>query len=331
MSFEKNKSLDEALVHLNDKLFQLEQLEMERAERPPFPNLLLMGNPRSGSTLFTQWMATQESFAYPSNFLSRLYKAPYLGALIYDIVTKPEYQYRKEFEDINGSGIALSSSIGKTSGFKAPHEFWYFWRRFVNFPQVPMGQDKFAKQFDFKSANQELSLIQKAFGKPFLLKGKILNWYLASTSTSLKDVIYLHLYRDPIATSRSLLNAREKWTGSKENWFSWKPREYEILKDLDKYHQVAGQIYFIDKEILAHRELLGDRYLGFSYEEYCSEPKRIFDLIVEKIRAFSPDFNPAVYNDSFEFKISNPVSDEDEHLKAAYQYFEDTYGKLNFN
>lgn len=329
-SFEKNKSLDEALTELNDKLFLLEKKEMESAGKAAYPNLLLFGNSRTGSTLFLQWMASQKSFSYPSNFLSRLYKAPYIGALIYNIVTKPEYQYKNEFSDIN-SDFAFSSTIGKTEGFKSPHEFWYFWRRFIDFPpNEPFTEEEFAKKFDFDSANQELALIQKAFGKPFLLKGKIMNFYLKSLSDNLENVIYIHLHRDPVPVVRSLLKAREKWTGSKENWFSWKPRELDFLQTLDIYYQVAGQVYFIDKEILSKRKYLGNRYFPVTYEDYCLNPQATFDDLVSKIQEFAPEFQPGEYNNAFQFKISNPISEEDEKIRQAYAYFEENYGKLKF-
>src|SRR5699024_1955618 len=130
----------------------------------------------------------------------------------------------------------------------------------------------------------------KAFKKPLLFKAHIINWYLEGFSNQLENVIFLHLYRDPVATSRSLLKARENWTGSREEWFSFKPREYHLLKEMDVYHQIAGQIYFIDKEILTTGYKLGDKFISISYENFCKNPKNVFGLLIDKLSKFSSKY-----------------------------------------
>lgn len=329
MEFDKNNNLEDILGVINGLLGQVEQNEINKVGKPDYPNLLILGSSRCGSTMFTQWIASLGIFSYPSNFLSRFYKAPYIGALIYEMLTNPKYQYREEFCDIN-TEITFNSSIGKTRGFKAPHEFWYFWREFMDFPEVPFSEEEFAEKFDFDNLQKELALIQKAFGKPFLFKAKIVNWYLKSMSKNVDDTIYLHMHREPIAIIRSLLKAREEWTGSQENWFAWKPREYPNLIKMDKYHQVAGQIYFIEKEILSKKKFLGDAYLSFSYEELCNDPEAVYLIISNKVKEFEPSFEIPDYGGKKKFHISNPVSDEDHHIKEAWTYFTKEYGALEY-
>ena len=334
MSFNKNKNLDNFITKVNELLYpveseQMEQLAHDEAATPNLPTLFLVGTPRSGSTLFTQWMASLGAFAYPSNFLSRFYKAPYVGALIYQMVTDPQYQYKGEFSDIN-QALEFSSTIGKTSGFKSPHEFWYFWRRFVDFPEIPIADQEFSKRFDWLTFKKELALLHSVFQKPFVFKAHIVNWYLEGLATNLKNAFFIHLYRDPLPTTRSLLKARENWTGSREQWFSFKPREYEIIKNMDVYHQIAGQIYFIDKDILSKRGALGGRCLTFSYEEFCQNPEAIYQNISNKIKALSPGYTIPKYAGEPRFDISNPTSSEDDQIRDAYRYFESTYGRLTF-
>ena len=229
MNFKKNDNLESLLNNLNGLLEPVEKEILKDFKDSDYPSLFLLGCPRAGSTLFMQWAVSLETFSYPFNFLSRFYKAPSVGALIYQMVTAPQYQYHDEFKDVNSS-LDFESSVGKTKGFKAPHEFWYFWRQFHSFPNPGVSEESFEKAFDFAGFKRELNSIKNIFDKPFLLKAKIINPYLKSFGKKLDDVIYLHLYRDPIATAKSILNAREKWFGNKENWFSWKPREYEDLK-----------------------------------------------------------------------------------------------------
>ena len=331
MRFEKNKKLDEVLIELNDLLEQAEIKLLEKSSANPsiLPNMVLIGCPRAGSTLFTQWAASLEIFSYPSNFLSRFFKAPGIGALIYQILTKPDYQYNNEFSDINHK-LDFKSSIGKTQGLKSPHEFWYFWRQFHSFPSVPISENRFAAEFDFQTFYKEINLLQSIFDKPFFIKGKIINPYISCFSQNDSRLLFIHLYRDLLATARSLLVAREKWNGNTEAWFSWKPREYDLIKNMDVYHQVAGQVYFIEKEILSKKEGLGDNYIPVSYESFCQAPKKIYDQFVEKINQLDPSYKAPDYTGEDSFQISGRKSEVDNKLLDALNFFSDKYGALNY-
>lgn len=329
MDYKKNSSLDDKIRELNNLLAPIERELAQSTSKSETPNLLMVGASRTGSTLFMQWVVQLGVFGYPSNFLSRFPKAPYIGALIYEIVTNPQYQYLNEFSDINRN-LGFKSSIGKTEGFKAPHEFWYFWRRLMNFPEIPFSEEKFAESFNFNLLNKELDLLQRAFGKPYICKAKIINWYLKSMAENVPNVIFLHLYRDPIDVIRSTLKIRKDWMGSEEKWGSWKPREYDDLIKMDKYHQVAGQFYFTEKEILSKKKYLGDSYHSFSYKEFCNNPKIVYDRIFEKIHLFNPSFKKTKYTGEKRFRPVQKHSMNDSKIEEAWMYFVKEYGKLNY-
>src|SRR5690625_5339039 len=122
----KNNNLEEILSHINDLLHQLELIELNSETSTDFPTLFIIGSPRTGSTLFTQWLASLGTFAYPSNFLSRLYNAPYVGALIYEIVTNPKYQYGDEYSGIMDIDVEHKCKFnrGKKKGLESRPELW---------------------------------------------------------------------------------------------------------------------------------------------------------------------------------------------------------------
>ncbi|MDZ7611979.1 MAG: sulfotransferase [Candidatus Moranbacteria bacterium] len=331
MSFKKNPNLENILRQINRLLEPVEK-EQIRLKGNDFsmPSILQIGSPRSGTTFFTQWMASHGLFSNPTNFLSRFYGAPYVGALIYEMLINPKYDYRNEFFDIANT-VEFKSEIGKTKGFNAPHEFWYFWRKNFNFPDVPASNDVFLKGADFNSFNKELSLIQRAFDKPFIIKAHIVNWYLRSVADHMRNAIYIHIFRNPVANVRSLMRARKNWSGDINKWFSWKPREYELIKEMDVYHQVAGQIYFIEKTIIEDRKYLGNRYLMFSYEELCNNPEKVYYKVLDKVNQFSKSKIEKPYKGKKRFTISNSQSEfDDKKIKRAFQYFVDNYGELRF-
>jgi len=156
------------------------------------------------------------------------------------------------------------------------------------------------------------------------MKGKIINYYLESFSKKMDNALYIHMRRDPIASARSLLKAKKQ----KGSWFSWKPRQYSLLKEMDEYHQAVGQIYFIEKEILNKRKLLGDRYLSINYEDFCRKPDAVYGEIKNKVIKYSVNLELPNYNGPEHFLQSNPISKEDDLLIEAYKEFEDKYGIL---
>lgn len=329
MSFSKNQDLENLLSKINTLLKPVEQERMESIDHNyETPCILQIGSPRSGSTLFTQWAASLGVFSGPTNFLSRFYEAPYLGALIYEMVTNPKYDYRDEFSDINKSH-EFKSTTGKTTGFSAPHEFWYFWRKHFEFSDIPVDNETFSKTASFDTFNKELNLISMVFDKPFVMKAHIANWYLESFSKKMNNAVYVHIYRDPVANVRSLMKARVNRNNTVNEWFSFKPKEYLALINMDAYHQVAGQIYFSEKAILDQRSHLKDRYVMFSYEDFCDNPEEVFYSLIKKINQYSKKQIPLKYIGSKSFKVSSPKTEfDDGKIKAAIKYFEDKHGKL---
>ncbi len=331
LKYEKNKDLDELIILINDLLAPVEEESIKKINpqiNDSYPTLFLIGTPRSGSTLFTQWIASTGLFAYPSNFMSRFHRAPYISALIYEMLTNPKYQYRDEFADISWD-IEFSSSIGKTTGLMAPHEFWYFWRRFMQFPKIPFSEEEFSSSFDFNMFQKELKLLKHVFQKPFFMKAHIIVWYLKSVSRYLDNTLYIHLKRDPHDSVRSLFRAREKRTGSLDNWFSVKPRKYDELIKMDAIHQVAGQIYFMNREIHMKKHHLGDYYIPVNYEDFCRDPETVYYIIAKKISNLSNQFNIPEYRSVKEFTVSKPVSEIDDRINKAYSFFEQKYGILD--
>ncbi|MBN2775595.1 MAG: sulfotransferase [Prolixibacteraceae bacterium] len=330
-SFEKNMELESILRKINGLLHPVEVEQMELSGNDfSQPVLLQIGSPRSGSTFFMQWMANNEIAATPNNFLSRFFQAPYIGALISEMIINPRYNYRGEFSDIN-KDIELKSDIGKTKGFNSPHEFWYFWRQYFNFPDIPTTDEIFIKNADFDSFNKELSLLQQVYNRPFALKAHIINWYLKSMADNMQNAIYIHIHRNPVSKIRSLMKARKNWNGDADNWFSWKPREYEAIKNMDIYHQVAGQIYFIEKTILENRKYLGERYMKFSYEDLCNQPEMIYNNLIDKINLFSTKKITKQYSGRPNFSIANSKSEfDDKKIENAFHYFLKNFGVLNY-
>ena len=329
--YKKNQSLDDYLRVLTDVLRPAEDRLLDDlvACESGLPTVIKIGSPRVGGTLLTQWASSGNLFYNPTNLHSRFYAVPIVGAIINKLIGDPSLDYRDEFSDVCRE-LSFDSSIGKTAGLLAPHEFWYFWRHFLHISDVPELNGMFLEKSDFSGFGKSLKAIQRVEGKSLFLKGHLVNFQLEAFDSKMSDMIYFHLKRSILDTARSLYKARIEWTGSADNWFSHKPPEYTRLKDLDPCYQVVGQIYFIEREMQRVAPLLGDRYLSVNYVDFCSQPSEVYVQLAERMNSLAHDQVQPHYDGPQGF-IASKKSDRllDVKLQEALSYFIKEYGEVD--
>ena len=285
-TFKRNRSLEHLLLTLNDSLSCAENKvitsDLNRCE--DFPIVFIMGAHRSGTTLFMQWLANSRMFECPTNILSRFYGAPVIGAQIQLLLTDPRYNFRNEILDFN-SPISFESENGKTKGALAPNEFWYFWRRFIPFQELDwLSDEELFQVVDSNMLVAELTSLTRVFGKPFALKSMILNYNIPFLDAIFNKAIFIQIKRDPITNVASILEARRRQLGSEKEWYSFKIPEYEKLKKFDPVFQATGQLHFIDKAVNKGMSTLDEnRRLVVKYEEFCSDPRGIYEQLIDKL------------------------------------------------
>ncbi len=280
--FERNEKLEDLLQEINNILEIAEDRILERYHMPRYPVVLIVGCGRSGSTLMLQWLARTGRFSYPTNLLSRFYAAPYIGARIQQLLTDSQFNFRNELAEFHNE-IQFSSLLGKTQGTLAPNEFWYFWRRFFHYGEIQHLNKDALRKINKSKFVSELAAIEATFNKPMALKGLIINWNIPFLSSILDKVLFIHITRHPLYNAQSLLEARTSFFGSWKQWYSFKPREYDKLKNLDPYEQVAGQVYFTNRAIeKGLAQIDNSRWIKVSYEEFCKAPAELFNHILEK-------------------------------------------------
>ena len=246
--FSRVSDLEKLLRELNNNLSSANEKYLEKAEER-FSKVFVMGPLRSGTTLFTQWLANTGLTAYPTNLLSRFFGAPLVGAKIQQLLTDPRYNFRNEILDFN-SDVNFSSDNGKTKGALAPNEFWYFWRRFLPFDELDyMQADELKQKANLAGLRDELNALANIFEKPFAMKGMIMNQNIPDLAEQFDKSLFIWIRRDPIFNIQSALEARKRQYGDVKNWYSFKIKEYPQLKNLDPLESVAGQIAAINRSV----------------------------------------------------------------------------------
>ena len=284
--FQRNGLLERLLNDLNDNLLPAEKLVASNycKQEIKHPLILVMGPLRSGTTLFTQWLANTGLVAYPTNLLSRFYQAPIIGAKIQLMLTDPRYNFRDELGEFSQQA-EYKSENGKTKGVLAPNEFWYFWRRFLSVPARDVWTNEELKtNLDTVTMQAELTGMVDIFQKPFAAKGMLFNYNIPFLNSVFEKVIFIQIKRDSVTNVASVLEARQRQLGNLESWYSFKIPEYNLLKDLDPITQSAGQVHFINKAVTAGMaKVEEERKLVVHYEDFCKNPRVIYEQLVEKL------------------------------------------------
>jgi len=285
-AFRRNVELEGLLHTVNHLLSCSEQAALAHysSKDEDYPIVFIMGPLRSGTTLFTQWLASTGIVAYPTNLLSRFYAAPVIGAHVQLLLTDQRFNFRDEILDFN-SPISFESENGKTKGALAPNEFWYFWRRFLPFGEMDwLSDEELRRQVDSQTLVGELTALSRVFGKPFALKAMILNYNISFLDSVFAKAVFVQIRRDPVMNIASILNARKRQLGSESEWYSFKIPEYPQLQGLDPITQSAGQLHYINQAVTAGMEkVVAARKLTVDYEDFCANPAGIFSELCEKL------------------------------------------------
>jgi hypothetical protein len=285
--FKKDNNLEDALGELNDLISRVHIPKVYNA--PKIPILLLMGCPRAGSTVFLQWIASLGIFTYPTNLIARFYKNPYIGILA--------QQSLLEYDRLNQLGfksttIEYSSNLGKTIGALSPSEYWYFWREFFNFGEINILSEEELKKVDSKKFLDQISAFENLTNKPLAMKGMLLNWHIPYLYSINNNFIFVDIKRDYFFNAQSLLYAREKFFGSRKKWYSFKPKEYEFLKDKNEIEQVAGQVVYTRKAVEKGLESVPlKNKITIDYSDFCKSPQFVLNQIKAKYNEFGVDIN----------------------------------------
>lgn len=322
--FRANEKLDRVIAELKALLQPVQKQQEKRFESNRYPLILIAGAPRSGTTLFLQWLDALDKFSCPTNFLNRFAYAPYIGALIQKMLFDPDYDFHGEFAGLQKSAN-FSSRLGKSQGTLAISEFQHFFRNYMpNFDPEYLQPEKLA-QVDFAGIRRGLAGIESVFDQPFACKIFMLQFHIRELYRHLPHVLIIHIKRDPLQTMLSVLKARERYYGGRDIWWSVKPREYARLKDEDWYHQIAGQLYYTQSSIEKELEALpASGVLQIHYEDLCRDPQRVYRLLADKLQILGYALGETYKGPgSFEVRQASDAADKDvQALTAAYREIE---------
>lgn len=256
---------------INQLIDPLECALGDGSERPlTHRPILIVGPPRSGSTLLMQVLIHTLDVGYLTNAHERVYGAPSLAE---HLIRLPKRDRAIEFE----------SHHGKTQRWLSPHECGAWWYRFFRRrPQyVPL---EGADQRALRRLRAAVRRLGDVMDRPVLFKNLPCAVRLGPISAALPEALFLVTHRRLEDNARSLLHGRARRSGRYDQWWSTEPPTIDELTSLPPAQQVVRQIADIHAQIDRDREAIGpDRFMDVPYDELCRDPA----AIVERVQAFA--------------------------------------------
>jgi hypothetical protein len=279
-----------ALTDVNAMLAPL-QTEIESTCSAPLePVILIVGPPRSGTTLVSQLLAASGRVGYVSNFIARFWLAPAVGARI-----------ERSLEGIGDVGhrIDFDSTYGRTSGWKQPHEFGRFWDGWFNFGQeTHWVDDELRKRVDANGLRRSVASLEREYSQPMVFKNNTWCTFQADLLAGIfPTAVVVACTRDPLYVAQSLLLGRRRLLGDDTRWWSVRPRRFAWIRRRPPLEQVALQAVHIDREMRDSLAGVDDgRIVWTPYASVCADPigtvARIFDAAGIEAGYSLPDVLP---------------------------------------
>lgn len=302
--FAKDTAEEERIAQMNVML-EPAQAELEKGlVEPKLPVVMVIGAPRSGTTLTGQILAACGSFGYISNFVARFWRAPAVGTRI-----------ERSLSLWKGAEIDFASSHGVTRGWSNSHEFGYFWSSFFDRGQEThrLSKDELG-QIDAAHLRRAIASIEAEHGLPLVFKNN--SWctlqadYLAKL---LPTAIFVVCRRNPLYVAQSFLKTRRERYGDERMWWSVRPSTYQSILAHPPHHQVVFQALEIEREMNELLEAVSpQRIVDARYERVCAEPMAFVDEVERK--CVLRDADPALLRrlpQHFESTDVQRVDDED--------------------
>lgn len=270
-----------AIPELHQKTLQTLNARMEGcdddildllSDQAVHPSILVLGLPRSWTTLCLQLLTTCLDVSTVTNIAARFWSAPVTGMVFSQML------------DRGHRDRAMVSDYGKTDDPFGPHEFSYFWHHWFKIHEFPYDPKAVENDIDWAGFNGILGHMAAVDGKPLALKALDVVYHLPKVVETVKNSLIIYVERDLEEVARSLVQARIDYYGSVDEWWSMFPLNAHELQDRPWNEQVAGQVFELWKLHEAQIARVDQkRVLRFSYEDLCSSPQGFLDAVMTQM------------------------------------------------
>ena len=224
------------------------------------PCVFILGAPRTGSTLFYQFLINHFEFYYPTNLLNESFaEVPVIGAF---------------FEQKLGTAaeVGYKSKFGKTEGPMGPSEGSKFFQRWYGGEHPSETHSSSLLPGLSEKIQRTFAALYGLTGAPLLFKNAWNCFRIESIASLFPLASFIWIRRDIRQAARSDLEARGKH-GGYDVWNSATPKNYQEIKQRPYWEQVVEQQYEYGRRISSDFEMLSQkRIMTIWYEDICLNP-----------------------------------------------------------
>ncbi len=241
------------------------------------PQVLIVGPPRSGSTLLYQTLARYADVTYLSNLSDLFPRSPITATNLLQRQTKLR---RKNF----------SNYYGQTAGLAAPNDGFAVWNRWLGRDRYVTPESLTDEMTD--NMRRFFAAWSAQFGKPFLNKNNRNAFCLQLLAETLPEARFVIIRRDPLFVAQSLIEARAQVQGDKDRPWGLASTETHVSADepLGYVNDVCDQLIKIKNRLQEQQAGVDSaRYVEISYESFCQQPETELQRIADGIQLLQLD------------------------------------------
>ena len=234
------------------------------------PVILVVGAPRSGTTLVYQTLARYMDVTYFSNLTSLFPDAPLAGTKIF------RWLPRRKTADFR-------NFYGQTAGLSGPNDGFSVWNQWL-------GDDRYVPRTDLTADEQHsmrrfFSVWCAVFGRPFLNKNNRNAGCLELLSRAIPQSSIVVVRRNPLLVAQSLIHARQQVQGNKSVGWGLHSHSSDMTADPLAYvDDVCDQVLRIETELDEQlKHVPQNRIVEFTYEGFCEAPDSTLRWIASRI------------------------------------------------
>lgn len=267
-------SFSENFFHL---LGPLEE-ELERGAANPTVLVLVTGLPRSGTTFLTQLLQRNTNVEGIDGVAARFWQSPLVGITL----SKQSRSNRVSSRD-----HPYWSDHGSSPYLSDPHEFSYFWQRFLGDSQRQLPQSK--SETPSKAGELLLSLnqISATVGAPVVMKPmEMVLPFVPTIASDLPNSLVVFVDRPASEVFSSMQAATRRAIARGEKWWGSVLPNFLMLKldDSNADQAVMQQISFLRQQYAQALEMISDdRKLVIRYENLIKNPEEELRKITEAV------------------------------------------------
>ena len=300
-----------ALTPLDVALRPIERKEYERAEESREPVILVVGPPRSGTTLVTQYLINSFDVCYLTNLTSLFPRSPIaITKLLGRLVPIGAGDY--------------DAFYGRSRRLSGVNDGLYIWDRWLGNDrrQVPTMLEPGSEE----SMRQLFAALANYFKAPIINKVNRLNTCAHLVANELTNVQFLCLQRAPLFLAQSLYIARGQILGNMNMAYG---AQHPDSVTEDPIEDVCRQVLFYEDHAKKQQQLLGsESFPLISYEEFCENPAALANFLATKQPLLNPRRNREQMPRSFQISNQRKLS-EDVFERMRFRLAELGAGNVN--